>query len=112
MPYADYAESLARSKYRYRLNRVRRLEQSAHWVEANRKRKNWLDQRATSKKRGVKFNLTYEEYVEFWGDDFHLKGRKNNQLCMCRYGDEGAYEVGNIYKETMLVNKGPPRSHP
>lgn len=109
MPYADYTDTLERAKYRYEKNPAYYAEKAKRWVANNRKRKAWLDQRATSKRRGVEFKLTYEEYVEFWGDDYHKKGRKMDQMCMGRYGDKGAYEVGNIYKCTNRENKGAPR---
>lgn len=109
MPYACYAENLERAKYRYEKNPAYYREKALRWVAANRKRKAWLDQRATSKRRGVEFNLTFEEYVEFWGDDYHRKGRKMADLCMGRYSDRGAYEVGNIYKATNAENKCGPR---
>ena len=76
----------------------------------NRKRKAWLDQRATSKKRGIEFKLSFKEYCEFWGEEYTLKGIKMDDLCMGRYGDKGAYEVGNIYKCTNRENKGAPRN--
>ncbi len=35
-----------------------------------------------------------------------------DDMCMGRYGDKGAYEIGNIYKCTNRENKGLPRSKP
>lgn len=112
VPYANYADQLAHSKLRYERDPQYHREKAARWVTKNRKRKCWLDQRATSKARGVEFNLTFEEYCEFWGDDFDKKGIKRYDLCMCRYGDAGAYEVGNIYKDTNINNKMSPLPKP
>jgi len=110
MPYANYDDQLAHSKLRYERDKAYHKDKAARWVSENRKRKCWLDQRATSKKRGVEFNLTFEEYDEFWGDDFHKKGIKMQDMCMGRYDDAGAYEIGNIYKCTNAENKMGPRS--
>lgn len=66
-------------------------------------------QRHTCKQRGIEFNMTFDEWAGWWGDDFALRGCKENDLCMCRYSDEGPYEIGNIYKDTNLNNKLGPR---
>ena len=112
MPYANYQDHLDNSKRRYEADKEYHKEKTRRWCDANRKRKCWLDQRATSKARGVDFKLTFEEYCEFWGTDFHKKGRGKKALCMCRYNDEGAYEIGNIYKATNAENKLGPRQKP
>jgi hypothetical protein len=57
----------------------------------------------------VEFNLTFEEWVEWWGENFWRRGRKPGDLQMCRYGDEGAYELGNIYMATLEENDAGPR---
>ena len=109
MPYADYQENLDRAKYRYEKDKGYYRKKSQRWKAKNPKRYAWLGQRNTSKQRGVEFNLTFEQWRDWWGDDFDNRGRKMLQLCMCRYGDTGPYELGNIYKATNAENKGPPR---
>ena len=108
MPYANPEHSKARAKHRYDNqpgNKASKRAQAQQWKADNPKRYAWLGQRNTSKQRGVEFNLTFEEFVEFWGADFHLRGRKRHELVMGRYGDTGAYEMGNIYKTTQVDNK-------
>lgn len=112
MPYANYEDQLAHSKVRYERDKQYHKEKAARWVAQNGMRKKWLDKRASSKRRGVEFNLTYEEFVEFWGDDAHRIGRKYDDLCMGRYDDTGPYEVGNIYKCTNRENKAGPKTKP
>lgn len=112
MPYANYEDSKARARYRYLIDSKEKLAQARRWKVENPKRYAWLGQRNTSKCRGVEFNLTFEEWRDFWGSDFHLRGRKMGDMCMGRYGDKGAYEVGNIYKCTNRENKGSPRPKP
>lgn len=109
MPYANYDDQLAHSRLRYARDKSYHASKARRWADQNKKRKCWLDQRATSKRRGVEFNLTFEEYCEFWGSDFRKKGRKMTAMCMGRYDDRGAYEVGNIYKCTNGENKFGPR---
>lgn len=65
--------------------------------------------KATAKRRGVGFNLTFEQWNNWWlsqGVDKNLdKGQKTaNTLCMCRHNDIGAYELSNIYVDTLSNN--------
>jgi hypothetical protein len=62
------------------------------------------NQRTASKHRGVEFLLTFEEWWDIWEDHYDQRGRKSHELCMCRYNDEGAYEVGNVYIDTNRHN--------
>jgi len=64
----------------------------------------YTNQKNKAAKRGIEFNLTFEEWLEWWGDDLIHRGRKRNQLQMCRHNDTGPYEVGNIYKGTQAEN--------
>lgn len=58
--------------------------------------------RALCKYRGIPFNFTFEEWNQWWLDngvdknqDTKWVGRE--RLCMSRYNDQGAYELGNVY---------------
>lgn len=110
MPYALEVDKQARSARHYADNREYFSKKHQRWKDENPKKYAFLGQRHTSKQRGVEFNLTFAEWVAFWGDDFHLRGIRNENLQMCRYGDVGAYEVGNIYKDTKLINRIGPRA--
>jgi len=109
MPYARIEDVQACSRRRYVRDPGYFAGKHATWKQKNPKRYAWLGQRHTSKQRGVEFNLTFEEFVEFWGDDFETRGTGWGQLQMGRYGDVGAYEVGNIYKATKEENQVGPR---
>lgn len=60
--------------------------------------------RASAKKRGIPFEMTFDEWWAIWKDWFHLRGRGKNALCMARNGDTGPYAVGNVYLTTNLGN--------
>ena len=77
---------------------------SKRWRLANPHRDAYIKQRSGAKGRGVEFEISFEEWVEWWGEDFELRGFSKGGLQMCRYGDEGAYELGNIYKATGKEN--------
>lgn len=57
------------------------------------------DQKDNAKRRGIPFLLTFEQWLQIWKDSGHLdqRGRKRDEYCMARYGDIGAYEVGNVH---------------
>ena len=48
--------------------------------------------------RGIPFLLTFEEWWKIWAESGHWRdgGCERGQYCMARYGDLGAYEVGNV----------------
>jgi len=62
-------------------------------------------QKASAKHRGIEFKLTFEEWLQFWGNDLEKRGRGLHDLVMSRKGDKGAYEIGNIEKKTWYQNK-------
>lgn len=57
-----------------------------------------------AKKYGIPFHFTFEEWFEWWGVDIDKRGNLKDSLCMCRKGDKGAYEIGNVYKDTRSNN--------
>lgn len=55
----------------------------------------------TSRKRGILFLLTFEEWSGWWeaclGPDWlNLRGRGRGKYVMARVGDKGSYKLGNI----------------
>jgi len=61
-------------------------------------KKRFTSQKRNAKTRGVEWNLTFEEWMEWWGDDLDRRGSGHDLLQMQRIGDAGAYELGNIRK--------------
>jgi hypothetical protein len=59
-------------------------------------------QKQTAKWRGVEFNMTFDEWWSVW--EPHWDRREQEDLCMCRTGDKGAYEVGNVRIDTRVNN--------
>jgi len=55
-------------------------------------------QRAAAKQRGVEFNLTFDEWHDWWLNTGHAdeRGKGKGTYCMARLNDAGAYELGNI----------------
>ena len=66
----------------------------------------FLQHKSNAKTRGISFNLSYEEWLDIWekSDKLHLRGRGKGKYCMCRIGDLGAYEVGNVFIDLCTYN--------
>lgn len=63
-------------------------------------------QRNHALRRGVPFRLTFWEWWCIWLDSgkWEKRGRSDSSFCMCRIGDEGAYESGNVYIASVIHN--------
>ena len=69
----------------------------------------WNRQKCESRKRNIDFNLTFEDWYHWFlsqGIDRNIpQGNKGgDRWAMCRYNDQGSYELGNIYLATMRQN--------
>lgn len=56
--------------------------------------------------RGIPFLLSFEQWLAVWMESGKLeqRGRGADKFCMCRYGDVGAYEIGNVFIGTGREN--------
>lgn len=56
--------------------------------------------------RGVEWKLKFWEWFSVWQESgkWEGRGRGAGNYCMCRIGDEGAYEAGNVYIGTVVHN--------
>ena len=55
-------------------------------------------------RRGIEWQLTFEEWSDWWGTDIDNRGCKNGQLVMARFNDIGPYSLSNIKKITANAN--------
>ena len=60
--------------------------------------------KARSKRRGIDFEFSYDEWIEWWGADITKRGRKVGQMVMARNGDVGPYCLTNVHKATVEGN--------
>ena len=101
----------------YQKNKEKIYERDSKFRKENRERVNaqsrahgstpkgsYSRHKSHAKERGVPFLLTFEEWWSVWEEHFHLRGCTKKGLVMCRKGDEGAYEVGNVYIDTQSAN--------
>lgn len=59
---------------------------------------------ANAAQRGIEFKLTFDEWWGLWAEHYTQRGRSAGMKHMCRTGDQGAYEVGNVRIDTMEAN--------
>lgn len=62
-------------------------------------RKLYTQQKSNAKQRGVGFLLSLEDWKSIWSTSgkWDQRGRGSEKYCMCRVGDNGAYELGNVF---------------
>jgi hypothetical protein len=61
-------------------------------------------QKQGSKRRGIEFSLSFDEWWSYWEGKWDKRGKTKDSLVMCRFGDKGGYEVGNVYIDTYSNN--------
>lgn len=66
----------------------------------------FIRQRNHAKCRGVEWNLKFWDWFCVWQESgkWDARGRGVEGYCMCRVGDEGAYELGNVYIGSCIHN--------
>lgn len=66
----------------------------------------YIRHKANAARRGVPFLLTYGQWLIIWKMSGRLRwrGPRMRQFVMCRCGDEGAYEWGNVYIGRARLN--------
>ena len=67
-------------------------------------RQAYRNQKALARKRGITWEFTLDEWLEWWGDDIAHRGSRKGQLCMARYNDTGPYAEWNVRKCTTDCN--------
>jgi len=55
-------------------------------------------QRSHARFRGIGWHFTFEQWLEWWGDDLDRRGPRQCQLSMQRIGDKGPYAPSNVVK--------------
>ena len=88
----------------YLANKAKRAAKQKEWRESNPKRLAYAQQKDNASKRGIEFLFTFEQWVEFWGDDIDRRGCYVGDLVMARLGDSGPYSESNCFKQTCSEN--------
>ena len=56
----------------------------------------WSRARAQALFRQEGWNLTFEEFEQIWGDQWHRRGRARDDLCMTRTDPDLAWDTHNV----------------
>ena len=64
----------------------------------------YMQQRRNAHKRNIEFQFTFQQWLDWWGDDISKRGKGKDKLCMARCGDTGPYHPSNVYKSTHADN--------
>lgn len=61
-------------------------------------------QRNRARYAGIGWEFTFEAWLDWWGEDFHMRGRGAHNLSMQRFHDAGPYAAWNVRKGTPARN--------
>lgn len=64
--------------------------------EEDKKMKDYKAMAAQARFKGIDFDLTFEEYKILWGNQYHLRGLKSNDMCMYRIDPTQGFSKDNI----------------
>lgn len=105
MPYKD---PIKRAKWHREYNQnlsdeqlARKRELSKQWWKTPKGK--YTAQRNQAIRRGINWELTFEEWSEIWKDLYDQRGPEG--YVMCRHGDVGPYSKENVYLAPNSVNK-------
>ena len=82
----------------------RKAEQAKAWRLANPHQQAFNNQKANARKRGISFEFTLPEWIEWWGEDINNRGCRAGQYVMARLSDSGPYHSSNVFKCLATVN--------
>jgi len=58
----------------------------------------------SAKQRNIEWLFDFDSWIEWWGNDLHLRGPKKGNLVMARFNDQGPYHPNNVKKITVEEN--------
>jgi DNA-binding CsgD family transcriptional regulator len=85
------------------LGKVMKAEGASKYTTPTRA---WHSQRRNAIRRGIDWNLSLWDWWNIWlsSGKWDSRGRTKDSYVMCRIGDAGAYEIGNVYIATVTHN--------
>ena len=88
----------------YRANRTRILERGKKWAKNNPRVSFALYKRA-AKSRGLAFDLSMDQFMEFWGKPCFYTGRPIESIGLDRVDNAKGYVIGNVVTCCLAANK-------
>jgi hypothetical protein len=114
MPKKERTEQVKITQAAYYQRHKKRLDkQNKKWAKQNKERSKEIKrtyaernpdlvifraQKNQARRRGIGFLLSFKEWQSIWKKSGHAheRGRRLSQYCMARFGDKGAYAIGNV----------------
>jgi hypothetical protein len=80
-------------------------------IEIRKERKAYTTHRLNAVRRGIEFQISFEEWFIWWKTDnrWEKRGNRKGNLVMARENDEGPYRIGNVFCATLEDNLHPYR---
>jgi hypothetical protein len=78
----------------YLANKEKRLLGPYQWKQTPKGR--FATQRDNARRRGIEWKLTFEQWWDIWEKSGKWNERGAGLYMMCRTGDIGPYELGNV----------------
>lgn len=72
------------------------IERAFSFMDAQTAKRRFNQRKASAKRRGIGFELTFEQWLSVWGDKLDERGTRAHQYVMCRVMDKGPYALGNV----------------
>lgn len=69
----------------------------------------YVNHKFRARQSGIPFNISFDDWYALWKPYLNLND--GVKYCMCRTGDKGAYEVGNVRIDTAANNNLEARGH-
>ena len=69
----------------------------------------WMLAKAQANFRKEEYELTFDEYFEFWDGKWHLRGRGIDDLCMSRINPDKPWKKSNVHiitRQEHLTTQG------
>lgn len=70
--------------------------------ELNQKYKDWVRFVCQCRYRKETCDLSWEDYQQVWGDQYHLRGRGKTDLVLTRIDPQGTWNKNNVHLITRL----------
>lgn len=64
----------------------------------------YFGQKGRARSRGVEWRFSFQEWLDFWGDDLRKRGLGPGKLSMARVMDQGPYADWNVFKADSIEN--------
>lgn len=107
MPYKDRDKKLAYDRERNKRltdeQRERKYASTTEWWSTPSGK--YSAQKYQAERRGVKWQITFDEWFSIWEVSGKWDERGSDGYCMCRKGDVGPYHKDNVYIALASQNK-------